>query len=93
MIVDGKKRWLKRADYEKFASFQNLTSFNIRRQWWIISLVKKNLATILTGSFRPEDMRIAIEILVFDCRTPKDLTAFPPDKVPVKTGQGFGAEV
>ena len=27
------------------------------------------------------------------CRTPKDLTAFPPDKVPVKTGQGFGAEV
>ena len=27
------------------------------------------------------------------CRTPKDLTAFPPDKAPVKTGQGFGAEV
>ncbi len=27
------------------------------------------------------------------CRTPKDLTVFPPDKVPVKTGQGFGAEV
>ena len=32
-------------------------------------------------------------IRIVPCRTPKDLTAFPPDKVPVKTGQGFGAEV
>ena len=65
LTLNGKKRRLKRTDFEKFAASLKLTSVQYSKAMdRIISSVKKNLSPILTASFLPEDMRIAIKTLV-----------------------------
>ena len=67
LTLNGKKRRLKRADFEKFAASLKLTSVQYSKAMdRIISSVKKNLSPILTASFLPEDMRMAIETLDSD---------------------------
>ena len=67
LTLNGKKRRLKRTDFEKYAASLKLTSIQYSKAMdRIISLVEDNLSTILSASFLPEDMRNAIEALVSD---------------------------
>ena len=68
LTLNGKNRRLKRADFEKFAASLKLTSVQYSKAMdRIISSVEKNLTTVLSASFLPEDMRTAIETLVSNC--------------------------
>ena len=67
LTLNGKKRRLKRTDFEKFAASLKLTSIQYSKAMdRIICLVEDNLSTVLSASFLPEDMREAIETLVSD---------------------------
>ena len=67
LTMNGKKRRLTRADFEKFAASLKLTSIQYSKAMdRIIGLVEDNLSTVLAASFLPEDMREAIETLVSD---------------------------
>lgn len=67
LTLNGKKRRLKRTDFEKYAVSLKLTSIQYSKAMdRIISLVEDNLSSVLSASFLPEDMRNAIEALVSD---------------------------